>query len=91
MTAFANIEQFESLTENAGRSSLGVFVPVVVENIDLVSDPRTVQPISKSAPVQDDKFTPEWKKSVDERLGKLESNMEFVKAGVARIEAKLGK
>jgi hypothetical protein len=69
-------------------STLSVFnpeqsVPETTENIDLVSDPNVVQPVAKSAQVQDDKFIPDWGKSLGSRVTALEGDMKYVKENMA--------
>ena len=71
MQALANISQFESLSENASQSNLGIFNPeqTAVEN--------AITPITPVSPVPSDlpPPLPQWRKTVDERLGNLERTM----------------
>ena len=78
----ANIRQFETLQEKFGHSDissdLSVFNPAPhqVENV-------LVQPITPVTPVTDGTSMPQWKKTVDERLGNLERNLGNVQRTMA--------
>ena len=81
----ANIRQFESLQENFGHSDvssdLSVFNPEFyqVENAPL-------QPITPVTPVTDGTSMPQWKKTVDERLGNLERNLGNVQRDLGNVQ-----
>ena len=81
----ANIRQFESLQENFGHSDissdLSAFNPAPhqVENVP-------VQPITPVTPVTEGASMPQWKKTVDERLGNLERNLGNVQRDLGNVQ-----
>ena len=81
MQALANISQFETLqnSANVGQSHLGIFNPVenappgVGDRYNRPDIPPVdpVNPVPSKLPPPD----PQWRKTVDERLQKIENTM----------------
>jgi len=96
MQTLANISQFESLSENAGTPGLGIFNPeqaesCTVDNTGTNFDSNAIQPVAPTTPIPGKlpPPDPQWRKTVDERLGNIERTMATkteMAAGFARLE-----
>jgi len=91
----ANISQFESLSENAGKPGLGIFNPeqaesCTVDNTGTNFDSNTIQPVAPTTPIPGKlpPPDPQWRKTVDERLGKIERTM-ATKTDLTALEERL--
>ena len=99
----ADISQLEALQENFGHSGvssdLSIFNPesYQVENapLDLSSNQNgmitlgAVKPVAPVTPVMDGAPLPQWKKTVDERLGNLERNFGNMKTEMANMKTEI--